>query len=299
MVLRWGRAEYERGFVGGLPEGVEVVEWEGTEDAPLEAAEVVAVPSLRPVRAEHVGRLRRCRLVLTTTSGFDHVDVPALLAAGIEVARLPLARRDAVVQTALGMILSLTRRFDAFAEGAAEGRWDRDRLPAFGARVLGSVGVIGVGVIGSRMVEVLETVGARVLKHDPLLAGSVPLDRLLAEAEVVTLHCELTPETRGLFGPDRVAAMRRGAVLVNTARGKVVDVDAAYAAVVDGRLGGLGLDVYPQEPADLRRWRHPRVILHPHASGWHPGLGSAIAEGIATAVRALLAAEPVPFAVRR
>lgn len=298
IVLRWGRAEYERDPVVGLPPGVEVVEWAGTDDAPLEEAEVVAVPSLRPVRAEHVPRLRRCRLVLTTTSGFDHVDVAALAAAGIAVARLPLARRDAVVQTALGMLLALGRRFGELAEGAAAGRWDRDRLPAFGATVLGTVGVVGVGVIGSRMVEALGGLGVRVLANDPRLPGSTPLDALLAESDAVTLHCELTASSRGLFDAARIARMRPGSILVNTARGKVVDADAALAAVRAGHLAGLGVDVFPSEPRDLRAFVHPRVIVHPHAAGWHPGLGAAIAEGIATAVRALQAGEPVPYAVQ-
>lgn len=295
-VLRWGQAEYERGLVDLGPE-VRVVEAPGTDAAPLEEADVVAVPSLRPVRAEHLPRLRRCRLVLTTTSGFDHVDVPALTGAGIPVARLPLARRDAVVHTALGMILALTRRFGLLAEGAAAGRWDRDRLPAVGASLLGPVGVVGVGVIGRRMVEVLDALGAEVLPCDPALPGALPLEAVLERAEVVTLHCALTPETRGRFDAATLARMRPGAVLVNTARGRVVDADAALAAVHAGHLAGLGLDVFPSEPQDLRRFVHPRVIVHPHAAGWHPGLGAAIAAGITAAVRALLAGEPVPYAI--
>jgi len=295
-VLRWGRAEYERPGITGLPEGVTVMEAEGP-DAPLEEAELLAVPSIRPIGAALLPRLRRCRLVLTTTSGFDHVDVPALRAAGIRVARLPLARRDAVVETTLGMLLALNRRFGPMAAGAASGAWERDRLPAYGARMLGTVGVVGVGVIGSRMVEVLGALGAEVLAHDPRLTESVPLDEICARADAVTLHCELTPETRGLFDAARLASLKPGAVIVNTARGKLLDAQAALAAVEAGRLGGLGCDVFPSEPLDLRPFLHPRVIVTPHAAGWHPGLGAAIADGIRAAAEALLTDAPVPFEV--
>jgi phosphoglycerate dehydrogenase-like enzyme len=286
VVLRWGQAEYERAPLSGLPKGCRVVTAAG-EEAPLEEADVVVVPSLTKVTAAHVPRLARCKLVLTTTSGFDHVDVEAVTAAGIPVARLPLARRDAVVETALGMMLSLTRRLGSLGESAQQGRWDRGRLDAHGASLLGRVGVVGVGVIGSRMVEVLRALGADVVecrRGDP-----VPYD-----VDVLTLHCGMEPANLRLVDPKQ---LREGAVLINTARGKLVDVDAAVAAVRSGHLAGLGVDVFPHEPAALSRWTHPRIILTPHAAGWHPGLGRAISAGVATAVKALLAGEPVPYAL--
>lgn len=297
-VLRWGRAEYERGPLVGLPEGVAAIDAAG-EGAPLEAADVLVVPSVQRVRAEHVPRLRRCRLVLTTTSGFDHVDVGALHAASIPCARLPLARRDAVVQTALGMLLSLARRFGDFEPGARAGRWERAEIPAHGPRVLGSVVVVGAaGVIGARMVEVLRALGLEVRAVDPRLPGAPSLDEALVGAQAVSLHCALNPGSRGLFGGERLARLAPGTLLVNTARGGLVDVDAAHAALLAGRLGGLGLDVFPKEPADLSAWMHPRAILLPHAAGWHPGLDEAIQAGIRVAVGSLLAGAPVPYTLR-
>ncbi len=284
LVLRWGRAEYERAPLTGLPDGVRVVDADG-DDAPLEEADVLVVPSVRPVTAGVVPRLRRCRLVLTTTSGFDHVDVAAVRAAGIRCERLPMARRDAVVETALGMMLSLNRRFGPIQVGAASGRWERDRLPAYGARVLGTVGVVGVGVIGARMVEILRAMGATVLRCDPVLPDGVSLDEVIARADIVTLHCELTEASRGMFDAGVIARMRPGSILVNTARGKVVDAAAAVAAVRAGHLGGFGCDVYPTEPADLSGFLDPRVIVLPHAAGWHPDLDARIADGIRGAVK--------------
>ncbi len=301
VVLRWGHAEYERAWLADapFPEGTRVIEAPLGDGAPLEEADVVVVPSLQRVTAAHLPRLGRCRLVLTSTSGFDHVDVGAVRGAGIACARLPLARRDAVVETALGMILSLTRRIAPMQEAAREGRWERRALPEWGASLLGTVGVAGAdGVIGRRMCEVLGALGARVLACDPALgARSVPWAQLLAESDVVTLHCALNDDTRDLVDAEALAAMRPGSVLVNTARGRLVDVDAAMAAVRVGRLAGLGLDVFPVEPAPLAALTHPRVLLTPHAAGWHPHLGDAVRDGVIAAVRALAHGSPVPFAL--
>lgn len=296
-LLRWGWSEYESPELPGLPPEVEPVAVAGPT-APLEDADVLVVPSTVRVSADAVRRLRRCRLVITTTSGFDQLDLTALHAAGIQAARLPLARRDAVVETTLGMIFSLTRRLGAFQQAAREDRWERARLAHYGATLLGTVGVVGVGVIGSRLVELLEPMGVRCLRCDPILPDSVPLATILRDSDVVTLHCELTAANAGMIGAREIAAMRSGAILVNTARGQLVEVDAALAAVRSGHLAGLGLDVFPEEPARLAPLAHPAVIVTPHAAGWHPRLGAMIAEGVATAVQALIEGRAVPYAIR-
>lgn len=277
-LCRWGRAEYE---VDALHEmGIENV------DDPARA-DVIVVPSTRRVVAADVPR---ARLVITTTSGFDNLDVPGLRAAGVRCARLPLARRDAVVETALGMILSATRRFGPFQEAAGKGLWERARLPEYGAICLGRVGVVGIGVIGSKMCSVLDALGAEVV---PCRRG----DPLPTDVAVLTLHCSLDAHNERMIDGDAIARMRPGTVLVNTARGRLVELDAAMDAVRSGHLGGLGVDVFPREPADLGPLVHPRVLLTPHAAGWHPGLGRAIADGVATAVRALQAGEMVPWSL--
>lgn len=300
-VLRWGRAEYERDWLdaAAFPTATRVLTAPLGDAAPLEEAHVIVVPSLQRVTAAHVPRLSRCRLVLTSTSGFDHVDVAAVRAAGIACARLPLARRDAVVESALGMILALTRRIAPMQQAAREGRWERDALPEWGATLLGTVGVVGAdGVIGRRMCAVLQALGARVLACDPALgAASVPFEQLLEESDVLTLHCALTPDTERIVDARALARLRAGAVLVNTARGRLVDVGAALAAVRSGHLAGLGLDVFPTEPAPLADLAHPRVLLTPHAAGWHPELGAAVRAGVAEAVRALVEGRAVPFAL--
>lgn len=279
-LCRWGRADYETGELLGLPPEVMRV------DDPAEA-EVVVVPSTRRVVPSSVPR---ARLVITTTSGFDNLDVNALRAAGVRCARLPLARRDAVVETSLGMILSLTRRFGPFGAAARADRWDRSQLDRYDARLLGRVAVVGLGVIGSRMAEVLRVLGAEVVEVRE--GQPIPTD-----VHVLTLHCALTRANVGMVSADVIAALPRGAVIVNTARGKLLDVDAAYTALAEGHLGGLGVDVFPEEPASLARFEHPQMIVTPHAAGWHPGLGNAVATGVVAAVEALLADQPVPWSL--
>jgi phosphoglycerate dehydrogenase-like enzyme len=295
-LLRWGWSEYEQADLPGLPEEVETIAMAGP-NAPLEEADVLVVPSTVRVDRAAAARLRRCRLVITTTSGFDHVDLEALGARRIACTRLPLARRDAVVETTLGMMLSLTRRLGRFQQAGLDGRWERKNLADYGATLLGTVGVVGVGVIGSQMAKVLEAMGARVLRCDPRLPAGVALEDLLDESDVVTLHCELTSTNRGMIGKDEIQRLRRGAVLVNTARGALLDVEAAVAAVRARHLAGVGLDVFPEEPADLGRYAEPRILVTPHAAGWHPALGAKIVEGIATALRALLAGSEIPYRV--
>ena len=279
-LCRWGQADYEQGPLCGLPEGVRLVDDPG-------AAEVVVVPSTRRVVP---GDVPRARLVITTTSGFDNLDVPALGAAGVRCARLPLVRRDAVVETTLGMILALTRRFGPFREAARSGVWDRPNLHRYDARLLGRVGVVGMGVIGTKVAAVLRSLGAEVVE---LREG----DRIPGDVDVLTLHASLKTSSLNLVNAEVIAGMRRAAILVNTARGKLLDLDAAYAAVRAGHLGGLAVDTFPEEPTNLAPFDHPAVIVTPHAAGWHPQLGARISEGVAVAVAALMARQPVPWSL--
>ena len=250
-------------------------------------AEVVVVPSTRRVVPADVPQ---ARLVITTTSGFDNLDVPALRSRGIRCARLPLARRDAVVHTTVAMALSLARRLGDFRRVAHAGTWDRKHLDRYDARLVGRVGVVGLGVIGTEVAAVFRALGSEVI--EVRRGDSVPLD-----VDVLTLHCSLNRENAGLVGVEALASLRPGAIVVNTARGRLLDADAAMASLRAGHLGGLGVDVFPEEPTDLSRFTHDRCIVTPHAAGWHPGLGQAIADGVELAVGALIRGEPVPWAI--
>ncbi len=299
-VLRWGRSAYETPLdLAGEAEalaalGCRVRQEEGPEPA-LEDVEVLVVTSRQQVRAETLARAPQVGLVITTTSGHDHVDLAAAEARGVAVCRCPLARRDAVVDTAMAMGLALLRDLPGLHARARDGAWARGELPA---RRLGlvrglEVGVIGYGVIGRRATEAWRNLGARVRWHDPAVSGSLPLADLFELSRLVTLHCALTPTSERILDSWAFDAMAPGTVVVNTARGRCVDVQALLAAE---HLGGIGLDVFPQEPwPGLQTLAsRPSTLLTPHAAGYHAGLGAAIAHEVEATVGAWLEQAPLP-----
>ena len=310
-VLRWGQSAYESDLdldlerAGAHALGLQwSVAQESPQPPPLEHVGALVVTSRVQVDAAALSSFGG-DLVLTTTSGWDHIDVAAAAARGVTVARCPLARRDPVVEQALGNLIGLLRRQPALHAAAREGRWARGALPELapvtlcGAKVL----IVGLGVIGRRMAEVLASLGVEVLGHDP--AGvpegvrSVTPEEGLAEADAVTVHCALTPSSRGMFSAAAIAGMRPGSVLVNTSRGKVVDADAAVAAVRAGRLRGVALDVFPSEPWPglAAAAAVQGVWLTPHGAGYDRHLGRRVAHEVHTALAAWVAGRPIPHAV--
>jgi D-3-phosphoglycerate dehydrogenase len=298
---RWGRSAYESD---------EALAAEVTALAPMLSAapfcsdaEFIAVNSRTRVDDSLLDQVPSAKVIVTTTSGYDHLDLDAIKARGIVPARLPLARRDAVVESTLGMMLDFLRRHSRLRVEATSGRWSRGALPGMNLSTLNGahVGIIGLGVIGQRMVEVLTLLGARTSGHDPAgLPDGLPhlsVDDMLKKCDVVTLHCRLTDENRGLISRERIGAARPGLILINTARGELVDVDAAVAAARSGRLGGLGVDVFPEEPwprmsqaADGQQ-----ILFTPHASGYHSGLTDRICEGLVESASAFVGGAPIPW----
>jgi phosphoglycerate dehydrogenase-like enzyme len=159
-----------------------------------------------------------------------------------------------------------------------------------------SVGLVGHGVIGSRAAEVWRALGARVHVSDPRLGPSPDIHELAETCELISLHCDLNASSREIVDASVLERMKPGSVLLNTARGGLVDVDALMRT---DHLGGLGLDVFPQEPfphlAELAS--RPGVLLLPHAAGYHRDLGVEVARELAEAVGAYLAGLPLPHPV--
>lgn len=300
---RWGRSSYERdedlaAERQAMAEIVEVL-------APNQDAEVLSVPSKHKVDAAFLARVPSARLVITTTSGYDHFDIEQMKLKEIWGGRLPEARRDAVVDTALAMLLGGLRGLGPLRAAAAEGRWTRGALRDFGLRGVAGrpVGVVGLGVIGRQMARVLNALGAEVWGVDP--AGvpegvrAAPLVELFERCDAVTLHCGLSAESRGMVDAALLARARPDLVLVNTARGKLMDVDAAVEALRAGRLGALGVDVFPEEPyANLTLVQDlPGLVLTPHAAGWHLDLAARLREGLARSVQTWLQTGILPHRV--
>jgi len=206
------------------------------------------------------------------------------------------------VETTLAMMLWGRRRLGAMQRASARGEWVRGALPALApGRLAGAkIGLVGLGVIGRRLAEVLGALGADLHGVDPrgLPPGVQPgkLLDLMGKCDIISLHCDLNPGTDTLVDRAALAHARRGLFLVNTARGALVDVPAALAACEAGRLGGMALDVFPQEP-----WPHMDAVLAhddvlylPHAAGYAPDLGARIREGLAAAIAAFVAGESLP-----
>jgi D-lactate dehydrogenase len=197
------------------------------------------------------------RLVALRCAGFNQVDLVAAAALGVAVGRVPEYSPHAVAEHTVALVLTLNRKIHRAHARVREGNFALDGLLGFDLHGR-TVGVIGTGKIGACFVRIMAGFGCRVLAHDPrpdpacqaLGARYVPLAELLAASDIVSLHCPLTPATHHLVDAAALAAMKPGAMLVNTSRGAVIDTPAVVAALKVGVLGSLGIDVYEEE-ADL------------------------------------------------
>ena len=302
-VSRWGWSPYET--MEDRAREAEEVSRVADVVADQTDAEVVVVHSKVEAGRSLIRDAPSMKLLVTTTSGTDHIDLGAMADAGVSVCRLPLARRDAVVEASLGMLIWGMRRFGQMSAWGEAGHWGRGDLPALeiptvrGARV----GVVGLGVIGSEMASRLRMLGATVYGVDPMVeiegCTASSLDEVFNECDAVTLHCSLNATTRGFVNERRIQAARRGLVLVNTARGPLVDVPAAVAAARAGQLGALCLDVFPVEPTDLKEFTSPNVFVSPHAAGMHRDLSRRVREGLSAAIRSFDVTGQPPYSVAR
>jgi D-3-phosphoglycerate dehydrogenase len=237
---------------------------EGFEVVASPQEDVVAVLTMpeHPVGRELCAHLPALRAVGTASVGFDHIDVPA----HVRVVNTPDYCTEEVADHTLALMLALLRGVVAFQSSP----WSSKAAGPLRALSDLRVGIVGLGRIGSAVAARVRAFGAEVLAHDIRpIPGGVTLYQLLGESDVVSLHVPLDASTRRLIGPDELAAMKPDAVLVNTARGAVVDLDAVLAALRAGRLGGAALDVLPVEPPPARPVA-PNLIVTPHAAYYSP-----------------------------
>ncbi|MFN9367431.1 MAG: 2-hydroxyacid dehydrogenase [Planctomycetia bacterium] len=265
LVAAFSIKPYDREFLSAASAGLPV-EWAWFEarldrDTARLAAGAAAVncfvndtldaPTLEAVAALGV------RLVTLRCAGFNQVDLAAAARLGLPVTRVPEYSPHAVAEHTIGLVLMLDRKLHKAYNRVREGDFSLHGLLGFDLHGR-TAGVVGTGRIGSRVVEILLGFGCTVLAHDPrpdpgLVARGVrfvPLDELLAAADIVTLHCPLTAASRHLIDERAIARMKPGVMLVNTGRGGLIDTKAVIAGLKSGRIGHLGLDVYEEE-ADL------------------------------------------------
>ncbi len=216
---------------------------------------------------------RRLRVVGRAGIGVDNVDVATATELGILVVNAPTANLVSATEHTFALLLALARNVPAADRSLRAGEWERKRF--LGRELNGkTLGVVGLGRIGQSVADRARAFGMEIVAHDPFLDEGVarrlevellPLEELLARADVVTLHTPLTEQTRGLLDRRRIEAMKRGALLVNCARGGIVDEEALREALDAERLAGAALDVFAREPpVDSPLVGHPRVVATPH-----------------------------------
>ncbi len=228
-----------------------------------------------PMDAEVLASGPRLRVVSNFGVGFDNVDLEAATAAGVIVCNTPGVLTDAVADLTLGLIIALARRLPEAERFARDGDWQRGASMALGTDVRGkTLGIIGLGRIGIAVAERARAFGMSIVFHDvfsdsPAKASFCSyreFDDLLSEADFVSLHVNLRPETRGLIGAKELTLMKPAAYLINTSRGQTVDQTALVAGLRSGELAGAALDVLEEEPLppDDPLAKLPNVILLPH-----------------------------------
>jgi glycerate dehydrogenase len=243
-------------------------------------------------------------LVCVAATGTNNVDLDACRALGVAVTNVTAYGTASVVQHVFASILALTTRLDEHRAAARDGTWARSPhfcVLDFPIRELAGkvMGIVGYGELGQGVARLAEAFGMRVVVSarpgQPPKPGREPLEQVLAKADVLSLHVPLAENTRHLIAARELGLMKPDALLINTARGGVVDESALLAAVVEGRIGGAALDVLEQEPPPahhpLLERAHPRLIVTPHVAWAARESRQRLVDEVAANIRAFLAGE--------
>jgi len=283
---------------------------DGSDRADLLSAvsdvDALLVRSLTRVDAEVLAAAPRLKVVARAGVGLDNVDVDAATRAGVMVVNAPTSNIVSAAELAVGLLLAVARHIAVANESLKRAEW---RRAAFAGTELyeKTAGIVGLGRIGVLVAQRLSAFGMRVIAYDPYVQAGraaqmgvrlVSLDHLLAESDAISVHLPKTRETVGLIGDEQLHKTKPGVLLVNAARGGIVDEQALHAALKEGRVGGAGIDVYEREPCtDSPLFELDNVVATPH-------LGASTAEAqdkagvaVARSVRLALTGDLVPDAV--
>ncbi|HJW93837.1 MAG TPA: NAD(P)-dependent oxidoreductase [Thermoanaerobaculia bacterium] len=234
----------------------------------LATADIVITRTITRVDAAFLDRAPSLRFIAQGTSGIDNIDLDAAAARGIEVINLPGVNANAVAELVIGHIIALTRTVPQYVRELTHGQWRRSDCATRHELRHYRLGIVGLGNVGTRVARLARAFGMPVRACDPYVADAdTSLDELLATSDIITLHVPLTDETREMIGAREVAQMPKGSILINAARGEVLDLDAALAALNDNHLGGLAVDVFENEPMTRTFPDDPRLIVTPHIAG--------------------------------
>ncbi len=296
--------------VAALGDQVEVRWVDGPDRAKLLAAvpdaDALLVRSATTVDAEVLAAAPKLKIVARAGVGLDNVDVEAATARGVLVVNAPTSNIHSAAEHALALLLAAARQVPSADATLRERTWKRSSFS--GTEIFGkTVGVVGLGRIGQLVAQRLAAFGTHVLAYDPYVSPAraaqlgielLSLDDLLARADFISVHLPKTPETAGLLGKEALAKTKPGVIIVNAARGGLIDENALAEAVVAGHVRAAGIDVFGSEPCtDSPLFELPQVVVTPH-------LGASTAEAqdragtdVAASVRLALAGEFVPDAV--
>ncbi|MGD9527889.1 MAG: NAD(P)-dependent oxidoreductase, partial [Pseudonocardia sp.] len=293
-----------------LGDDVEIRHVDGTDRpallAALAEADALMVRSATTVDAEALAVAHRLKVVARAGVGLDNVDVPAATARGVMVVNAPTSNIVSAAEHAVALLLAAARRIPAADASLRQGQWKRSAYT--GVELQGKVvGIVGLGKIGQLVAQRLAGFGVELIAYDPYVAPAraaqlgielMTLDALLGRADIVSIHLPKTAETLGLIGKDQLALTRKGVIIVNAARGGLVDEDALAEAVRSGHVGGAGIDVYVSEPTTSSPlFELPQVVVTPHLGASTDEAQDRAGTDVARSVQLALAGEFVPDAV--
>ncbi|HEU0165686.1 MAG TPA: phosphoglycerate dehydrogenase [Thermomicrobiales bacterium] len=293
-----------------LESQAEIVDVDGTDvDALLAAvadADALVVRSETQVTERVLGAGRKLRVVARAGVGVDNIDLGAATRAGVLVLNAPGANATSAGEHTIALLLAITRQIPHANESTHAGRWERKLIKPIDIRHK-TVGIVGLGRVGSIVATRLKAFEMEVIAYDPYITAGrfdelgveqVTLDELLGRADVVTFHVPSTDETHHLLRAETIARLKPGAIVINAARGEIVDQDALAEAIRSGHVSGAGVDVYPHEPArQSPLFGLPNVVLTPHTGGSSAEALLAVGKVISSTTLAALRGEAVANAV--
>jgi D-3-phosphoglycerate dehydrogenase / 2-oxoglutarate reductase len=296
--------------VEALGPDFEIRHCDGADRSGLLAAivdvDAILVRSATKVDAEALAAARRLKVIARAGVGLDNVDVRAATQSGVMVVNAPTSNIVSAAELAIALLLAAARHLSPAHASLRNGDWKRSRFT--GTELYEkTLGVVGLGRIGVLVAQRLAAFGMDVIAYDPYVQAGraaqmgvrlVDLDTLLREADFISVHLPKTPETLGLIGADELAKAKPSLVLVNAARGGIVDESALYAALKEGRIAGAGVDVYAEEPCtDSPLFELDNVVATPHLGASTDEAQEKAGIAVAKSVRLALRGELVPDAV--
>jgi D-3-phosphoglycerate dehydrogenase len=270
------------------------------------AYDAVVVRSETKITPDAIAAAKNLQIIGRAGIGVDNIAVDAATERGVVVVNAPTGNIISAVEHTVGLMLALARNIPQANASLRGGKWDRKRF--MGVELRGkTLGIIGLGQVGSEVARRARGLEMQVVGYDPFLPEErarvlgvtmVPLDNLLSESDFISVHTTLTEGTRGLIGAEQIAMMKPTVRIINTARGGVIDEDALYRAIEEGRIAGAAVDVFAKEPAvGNKLTESERIVVTPHLGASTAEAQERVALDVAEQIIAHLKGEPVLYAV--